>query len=382
MLTPFFFFTDIWPKLANKFNEGWVADLPEYQGEKIGTLHVEVEEIEKLVKGIKTCKASSVPFISANVLKDAFTAISLQLCHMYNLSFTTGIFPDVWKIANVIPLRKGGGDPTDVNNLRPVSLLPLPGKLAERLIHSHISKFVEEHGLITNKQGGFQKGKSTVSTVAELTDEVLTGLNNREFTLASFIDLKKAFDTINHNILLQKLPYFGLNNIIINWIRNYLTNRRHKCTMNGSTSDDLVIVCGVPQGSILGLLLLLLYVNDVITNLLHTNVLLYADDTIIFAKHKDERTAQLWVSIDLLLLQKWCNRNQLTINLAKTKLLLFGTKNMLKHCTKLDITLSGTKLQYVKNFNYLGMKLEDTLSFELHAAETLRMVAHLTVLVV
>ena len=182
MLTPFFFFfTDIGPKLANKFNEGWVADLPEYQGDKIGPLHVEVEEIEKLVKGIKTCKASSVPFISANVLKDAFTAISLQLCHMYNLSFTTGIFPDVWKIANVIPLRKGG-DPTDVNNLRPVSLLPLPGKLAERLMHSHISKFVEEHGLITDKQGGFRKGKSTVSTVAELTDEVLTGLNNREFT--------------------------------------------------------------------------------------------------------------------------------------------------------------------------------------------------------
>ena len=113
-----------------------------------------------------------------------------------------------------------------------------------------------------------------------------------------------------------------------------------------------------------------------ITNLLHTNVLLHADSMVIFAKHKDERTAQLWVSIDLLLLQKWCNRNQLTINLAKTKLMLFGTKNMLKHCTKLDINLSGMKLQYVKHFNYLGMKLEDTLSFELYAAETLRMVAH------
>ena len=120
----------------------------------------------------------------------------------------------------------------------------------------------------------------------------------------------------------------------------------------------------------------LMYVNDVSTNLLHTKVLLYADDTVIFARHKDEGMAHLWVSHDLILLQEWCNRNQLTINLSKTKLMLLGTKNMLKRGTKLDISLSGTKLQYVKHFNYLGMKLEDTLSFEWHATETMRMVAH------
>ena len=146
--------------------------------------------------------------------------------------------------------------------------------------------------------------------------------------------------------------------------------------MNGLASGNLDVTCGVPQGSILGPPLFLLYVNDVNSNLLHTKVLLYADDTVIFARHIDETTAQLWVSIDLLLLQKWCNLNQLTINLAKRKLMLFGTKNMLKHCTKMDISLSGTKLQYVKHFNYLGMKLDDTLTFELHATESMRMVAH------
>ena len=146
--------------------------------------------------------------------------------------------------------------------------------------------------------------------------------------------------------------------------------------MNGATSGESPVTCGVPQGSILGPLLFLMYVNDVSTNLLHTNVLLYANDTVIFAKHKDEGTAHLWVSTDLLLLQKWCNRNQLTVNLAKTKLMLFGTKNMLKQSHKHDISLSGLKLQYVKHFNYLGMRLEDTLTFELHASETMRMVAH------
>ena len=112
-----------------------------------------------------------------------------------------------------------------------------------------------------------------------------------------------------------------------------------------------------------------LYVNDVSTNLL------YSDDTVSFAKHKDEGTAHLWVSADLLLLQKWCNRNQLTVNLAKTKLMLFGTKNMLKQSQKHDINLSGLILQYVKQFNYLGMRLEDTLTFGLHDSETMRMVA-------
>ena len=369
------FFTGIGPKLASDFNERWVADLPAYVGERLGTLYIELQDIEKVVSDINVCKASSIPFVSARVLKDAFMVITSQLSYMYNLSFSSGIFPNEWKIANVIPLRKGG-DPTDVNNLRPVSLLPLPGKMAERLMHSHISNFIEAHGLLSDKQGGFRKGRSTIATVASLTDEILLGINNREYTLASFIDLKKAFDTINHKILLKKLPYFGLNINLLQWIENYLSNRKQKCTVNGQTSSELPITCGVPQGSILGPLLFLIYVNDVSTNLLHTNVLLYADDTVIFAKHTDEQTAHLWVSQDLALLQNWCNRNQLTVNLSKTKLMLFGSKNMLKNGAKLDISMSGTKLQYVKHFNYLGMRLEDTLTFELHAAETIRMVAH------
>ena len=369
------FFTGIGPKLASRFNGNWTPDLPMYQGELMGPIQIGMQDIEKVVKDINVVKASSVPFISATVLKDAFMVIPLQLCYMYNLSFASGVFPEDWKIANVIPLKKGG-DPTDVNNLRPVSLLPLPGKIAERLMHTHIANFVETNKLLSEKQGGFRKGRSTIATVAELTDVILGGLNNKEYTLASFIDLKKAFDTINHNILLMKLPFFGFNPTVIDWIQNYLTNRKQRCTVNGTTSGELDIRCGVPQGSILGPLLFLIYVNDVSANLMHTNVLLYADDTVIFARHTDERTAHLWVSADLNLLCNWCSKNQLTINLAKTKLMLFGTKNMLKHGSKFDIDLTGQRLQYVKQFNYLGMRLEDTLTFELHAAETMRMVAH------
>ena len=163
---------------------------------------------------------------------------------------------------------------------------------------------------------------------------------------------------------------------IINWVRNYLSNRRQKCTINGLTSNHSSIHCGVPQGSILGPLLFLLYVNDVSTNMLHSNILLYANDTVMFAKHDDKKTSHLLVSSHLEMLYKWCYTNQLTINLIKTKFMLFGTRNMMKQSSKLDISLSDKKLQYVKHFNYLGIKLEDTLMFELHGAETMRLVSH------
>ena len=244
------FFTNIGLNLARNFGDTWDDSLPIFLGERLGNIHVTHKMMEDLLKDINDNKASSVPNVSASVLKDAFMALIPQLTHMYNLSFVTGIFPDAWKIANVIPLKKGG-DPTDVSNLRPISLLPLPGKLAERLMHTHMSNFIEEHGLLNNKQGGFRKGKSTISTVASLTDDILLGLNDKEYTVASFIDLKKAFDTINHEILLKKLPHFGLNQNLIDWIENYLTNRLQKCTVNEITSEVKPITCGVPQGSIL-----------------------------------------------------------------------------------------------------------------------------------
>ena len=134
--------------------------------------------------------------------------------------------------------------------------------------------------------------------------------------------------------------------------------------------------CGVPQGSILGTLLLLLFINYFDQDLLHSKVLLYADDTVLYASHTQEDFAHLWVAEDLRMLTKWCRNNQLTININKTKVMLFGSRNMLKRGTRNDIFINETKLQYVNRFNYLGIKLDSSLTFKLHASECLRMVAH------
>ena len=157
---------------------------------------------------------------------------------MYNLSFRKMTFPDKWKMANIIPLQKTG-DTTDVNNLRPVSLLPLPGKIAERIIHTRMYSFLENNNLLNQRQGGFRKNNSTVNTVAEFTVDMLLRRNESESTATIFIDLKKAFNTVNHKILLKKISKCGFPHSVILWLKNYLTGRVQKTLVNGKESNSV-----------------------------------------------------------------------------------------------------------------------------------------------
>ena len=225
-------------------------------------------------------------------------------------------------------------------------------------------------------QNGFRKGKSTIGTVAELTDDILFGINNKKYTIAAFTDLRKAFDTVSHDILGNKLHTFGFHNNIIAWLKDYLSNRKQRCKVSGITSDYLDITCGVPQGSILGPMLFLLYINDINNTLNLCKTKLYADDTVVYATHNSEPQCHELLSRDLEILLEWFNRNKLTINLDKTKLMLFATKNMQKKALFPDLEISGTKLQYVRQFNYLGVKLDNRLTFETHASECIRLVSH------
>ena len=223
--------------------------------------------------------------------------------------------------------------------------------MAERIAHTLINGHVENLNLLNQNQGGFRKKRSTISTTAKFTDDILLGINEKQYTEASFIDLKKTFDTINHQILIKKLRHFGININTRSWIKKYLENRKQKCTVNGKTSCELDITCGVPQGSILGPLLFLLYINDIDQDLLHSKVQLYADDTVIYACHEQEEVAHLWVSEDLNLLTKWCGKNQLTININKTKMMTLGTKNMLKKGVKRDTFIEGSKFYHHRTSN-------------------------------
>ena len=292
-----------------------------------------------------------------------------------NLSLSQGIFPDSWKMTKIVPLFKGG-EKIDVNNYRPVSLLPLPGKLLEKIVHSRIMAFLDSHGILNDNQDGFRPGHATISTVAKLTDEIFMKWNESCCTLATFVDFRKAFDTVNHGILLQKLYKYGISGNTHKWIKNYLSNRNQCVVANGTVSNKLPIVCGVPQGSVLGPLLFLIYINDIGNRIAHSTVRLYADDAVVYTSAESINETHIKLQSDLANIDVWCRRNQLTVNTSKTKCMLFGSKRFLDVRMLPKITLSGNIIQFVENFKYLGVILDNKLNFRLHAQNIYKLASH------
>ena len=252
-----------------------------------------------------------------------------QLTHLFNVSLSMCIFPEAWKIAKVIPLYKGG-DRENVGNYRPVSLLPLPGKILEKIVHSRISDFWDNNHFLSGNQGGFRKGFSTTSTIAKLTDDMFDQINSGNTTLAVYIDLKKAFDTVDNDILINKLGRAGIRGDLLKWCKSYLGNRSQCTLANGVTSSRLPVTCGVPQGSVLGPLFFLTYVNDVQFALDDCGIQLYADNTVLYQAGINSHEAAIKLQRSLDLFVTWCKVNKLTINIMKTKLMVYGSRQKVK----------------------------------------------------
>ena len=286
-----------------------------------------------------------------------------------------GVSPEVWKRATVIPLFKSG-DRAKTENYRPISLLPLPGKLIEKVAHSQISLFLEDNHILSDQQNGFRKGLSTVTVVADLTDDLFSAINNSEIALSVFIDLRKAFDTVSHDILCKKLEKYGVRTGVLNWCQNYLSNRSQCTLANGVRSTYSVIDFGVPQGSVLGPLFFILYVNDLQQALNGVKVQLYADDTVLYISHANPAVARACLQVNLNRLHKWCAVNKLTLNPSKTKMMSFGTRHSIKKAKNCRLVLDSKEIQVVSTFKYLGFTLDTTLNFKAHTADVLKKVIH------
>ena len=292
------FFSNVGPNLARNYSEKWY-----YQGDRVDEemQQMDTDEVEvvKLCKDINIYKSSGTDGLSSRVCKDAFLVLSHQLTYLLNCSLLTSIFPDVWKIATVVLLFKGGNK-EDVNNL------------------------------LCKHQGGFRKGFSTTSTIADLTDDIFNSINKGETTLAAFIVLRKAFDTVDLEILKCKLEELGIRGKTLEWCSSYLANRFQRTVANSQVSNSLPISCGVPQGSVLGPLFFLVYINDVINILGDCKIKLYADDTVIYHSDVNHDLASLRLQHNLSEFYGWCVENKLTLNAKKTKLMIFGTRSRVK----------------------------------------------------
>ena len=309
------FFTNIGPNLAQNCNKLW-----EFSGNicfnKIENISTDIVEILKLCKDININKSSCVDQLSSEILRDAFQIVPERIVNIFNLSFTLAEIPETWKMAKVTPLQKPGNK-NDVGNLRPVSLLPLPSKLIEKVVHNRIYNRCENNNILDERQGGFRPKHSTIHATALFLDDIYTAMNNKEILVAVYIDAMKAFDTVNHKILLKKAINYGIDGKMLAWLENYLYNRFQCTVANNICSDKKLITCGVPQGSVCGPLLFLLYINDNACVMENCKVSLYADDTVLYIVHKNVEDATRLIQRDLINLTEWCNKNKLTINSKK-----------------------------------------------------------------
>ena len=283
----------------------------------------------KIIKDIDIGKSTALDHLPAKVLKPVLLSLSDKLLEIINLSLATGEIPDDWKKANVVPLEKITNT-RDISKLRPVSLLALPSKILERVVYTQVQDYLSENEILTDKQNGFSKGKSTITTTLKLLDDIYAGINVSNATMVAYIDFSRAFDCIRHDLLIKKLEYLGMTPEVLKWFHSYLYGRSQRVKVNGSLSPYEVILTGVPQGSLLGPLLFLIFVNDLPLSLKHTDSILYADDTVIYTKGKTAIEMAEKIKSDLVNLDTWCKQNNMLMNPTKTKLMLFGTHQVIK----------------------------------------------------
>ena len=214
----------------------------------------------------------------------SFGVLDKPLLHIFNLSLQTGVFPDKLKIARVIPLFKGGEN-YKLGNYKPISVLPCFSKILEKVMYNRFYKYLIDNRILYVKQFGIQEGHSTEHAIVQLVDQIRNSFKSKQYTLGDFVDLSKAFDTVNHKILIPKLENYGIRGKNSLWFISYLTNRKQFIKYNNVNSSFQKIACGVPQGSLLGPLLFLIYVNDIKDASKSLDLIMFADDTKCFYSH-------------------------------------------------------------------------------------------------
>ena len=327
---------------------------------------VKVSEILKELRNLKRRKASGVDNFPPGLLKDAALVLTKPLTFIINLSLETGVVPSEWKVAKVIPLYKSGSQ-AEIDNYRPISILPTFSKILEKIVYKQLMAHLERHNLLFKYQFGFRPNRSTELAVTYFTDFIRKEADSGKATGAVFIDLTKAFDTISHSIMLSKLSRHGVSDMELQWLTDYLFLRKQIVHFNGVLSESNP---GVPQGSILGPLLSLIFFNDVHSPLRHCKILTYADDTVIFTSSNDIDAIQNSLFQDLDNLSNWFRDNELIFNLKKGKseMMLFGTGkrlNLLQGC-QVKLSVNGAPVNTTTCYKCLGVHLDPTLNFETH----------------
>ena len=361
------FFSDIGPRLAEGIPESLLdIDLEFREDRELFHFHeIEDSDISKIMSSISSNKSTGVDGIPIRFLKMCHNTVCTILKHIVNQSLKTRVVPEGWKIACLTPLYKEG-DRDQPGNYRPVSILPAASKILEKVVHKQVSEYLERYKVLSEAQFGFRKNHSTATCVINFINDIYINMDEGRLTGVVFLDLKKAFDTVDHSILLRKLTMYGLSNEAVEWFASYLRGRMQYTKVNGKLSGKREIRCGVPQGSILGPMLFLVYVNDLSRYLGECKTSLYADDTTVYCSSHSYVDIVLALRIEASNIIQWLRANKLTLNVSKTKFMVFGTRQKLKNVADIPLHADGEVIERVQHFKYLGVILDETLSFEEH----------------
>ena len=342
-----------------------------FMGDRVGnsfsmspSVPSEISDVISVLKSGKSLGPNSIPM---KILKLLSPLISSPLSLIINESFQSGVFPDKMKLAKVIPLFKKGC-PLTSSNYRPISLLSVFSKIVEKVMYEHLYKFLEKHEILHTLQFGFRASHSINHALVSLTEAIKNSLDNRKFGCEIFIDLQKTFDTVNHNILLMKLEHYGIRGTALDLFKSYLSDRKQFVSVNGSNSSHLSVTCGVPQGSVLGPLLFLIYINDLPLSSSRLDFYLFADDTNIYYEAESLHHLQNMVNKELKKVKIWLNVNKLSLNIDKTNFIIFKSPQHSAPET-VSIKIGNLPIKQTCYVKFLGVLLDENLSWKYHLTE-------------
>ncbi|KAK3094300.1 hypothetical protein FSP39_000043 [Pinctada imbricata] len=328
------------------------------------------EEVFNLLNKLNVNKSAGIDTLGPRILKIAAGIITKPITSMINMSIFTGVFPEKLKTAKVTPIYKKG-DKSDPSNYRPISILPTISKLFERHITTQMYDYLKENDLLMKEQSGFRKSHSCQTALTKLTEKWITDIDNGNMTGVSLLDFRKAFDLVNHKILIDKMKYYNFTNETLNWLESYLSNRTQTVHIGNVSSNLSAITCGVPQGSVLGPVLFLLYINDLPLHVKNSRLDLFADDATLHKANNNLLEIERDMNEDMDHISAWCKENRMVINESKTKCILVGARQKISRLptTTLSLKVNDKLIDNLTSDKLLGVYIDNYLQFDKHIDE-------------
>lgn len=365
-------------------NEVNISDLTYYEFQRYNSSTFKIKPVSetavsKIINGLKS-NAVGADDISLQMIIWTLPQTLNIITAIINASIESGTFPDAWKVAIIKPIPKTN-NPADVKDLRPISILPCLSKVLERVVCSQMIQYLETNNVLPSAQSGFRKQRSTSTALLDVVDNVLAAQDAGEGTILTLLDFSRAFDTINTSLMLSKLSYYGFESGTVQWFASYLSLRSQKVELRGENGSSLtsklkLVTRGVPQGSILGPILFILYSADIANQLQNCKYHIYADDIQVYISCKPEETvgAINKLNEDLDRIAAWSNTNTLALNPVKSKFLIMGTVKQIDKILNQDpqVEILGQRVERVTEARNLGVQMDGEMRFEAHILDTVR----------